>query len=217
MQHIDTRKSFHTKILLCLSSLTVILTADSEYVSIFNGENLDGWTYKKTRNYAEEVGYIVKDKQLIANGRSGNLYTNKRYKNYSFKFEFRLEPGKKANSGLGMRTEMDGSYPAKTRYEIQILDNHDPKYAKLKPYQYHGSIYGKVPAKRGFLKKAGEWNSQTVTVKDNQVTIILNGETIVDADLSNYPDKFKVKEGHLCIAGHLDGVAFRNLMIKELP
>ena len=69
---------------LSFFSLTVILTADSEYVSIFNGENLDGWTYKKTRNYAEEVGYVVKDKQLIANGRSGNLYTNKRYKNYSF-------------------------------------------------------------------------------------------------------------------------------------
>ena len=53
------------------------------------------------------------------------------------------------------------------------------------------------------FKKSRWWNSQTVTVKDNQVTIVLNGETIVDADLSKYPDKFKVKEGHLCIAGHL--------------
>lgn len=217
MHHINARKYLQSRILLCLFSLTTILTAESEFISIFNGKDLSGWTYKKTKHYAEEVGYIVKDKQLIANGRSGNLYTNKRFKNYTFKFEFRLEPGKKANSGLGMRTEMDGSYPASSRYEIQILDNHAPKYAKLKPHQYHGSIYGKVPAKRGFLKKAGEWNSQTVTVNGNQVTIVLNGETIVNTDLSKYPEKFKVKEGHLCIAGHLDGVAFRNLKIKELP
>ncbi|MCM8530037.1 MAG: DUF1080 domain-containing protein [Lentisphaeraceae bacterium] len=187
------------------------------FCSIFNGKDLDGWTYKKTKNYNEENGYVVKEQQLIANGRCGNLYTNKRYKNYTLKFDFRFEPGKNANSGLGMRTEIDGSYPFRSRYEIQILDNHSPKYSKLKPYQYHGSIYGKVPAKKGFLKKSGEWNSQSVTVNANQVTITLNGEVIVDVDLSKYPDKFKIKEGHLCIAGHMDGISFKNLKLKELP
>ena len=207
------------KIFLYITLLSTCIFAETErgFVSIFNGKDLSGWTYKKTKNYNEEKGYIVKDKKLIANGRCGNLYTNQKYKNYIFQFEFLLEPGKNANSGLGMRTEMDGSYPAFSRYEIQILDNHAPKYSKLKPSQYHGSIYGKAAAKRGFLKKAGEWNKQTVSVIGDHVKIVLNGEVILDTDLSKYPEKFRVKEGHLCIAGHMDGIAFRNLKIKELP
>lgn len=190
--------------------------ATTDFVSIFNGKDLTGWTYMKTKHSNEEVGYVVKDGLLIANGRCGNLYTNKRYGNYSFRFEFRFDKGQEAKSGLGMRTEMDGSHPADSTYVIQILDNHAPKYATLKPWQYHGSIYGKRAAKRGHLKPTGEWNSQVVIVNGNEVTVLLNGTVILDSDLSREPAQFRKKEGHLCIAGHMDGVSFRNLKIKEL-
>ena len=206
----------------CLLALLLTLvgcTSDTSdgYVSIFNGKNLDGWTYMKTKHYNEEVGYIVQNGEMITNGKCGNLYTNERYKNYSFRFEFKFTEGKLGNSGLGMRTEMDASYPSGTNFELQILDNSNPKYAKLKPYQYHGSVYGKVPAKRGFLKPRGEWNTQEVTVIGDHVKITLNGTVILNADLSKYPEKLRKKEGHLLLAGHNDGVSFRNLRIKELP
>lgn len=211
-------KAIPFTILLILTILVACASdKDKGFDAIFNGENLDGWTYKKTKNYKEEVGYVVKNGELITNGRSGNLYTNKRYKNYILKFEFRFEKGKDNNNGLGMRTEIDGIAPAHSAFEIQILDNSSPKYTKLKPYQYHGSIYGKVPAKKGFLNPVGEWNSQEVTINGNMLTVILNGTLITKADLSEYPEKFRKKEGHLCLAGHKDGVSFRNMKIKELP
>ncbi|MCM8531132.1 MAG: DUF1080 domain-containing protein [Lentisphaeraceae bacterium] len=209
------------KLLLTLLLFTFLLSCSSsksdEFKSIFNGKNLDGWTYKKTKNYKEEKGYIVKNGELITNGRAGNLYTNKRYKNYSLKFQFKFEKGKDNNNGLGLRTEMDGSAPALSSFEVQILDNSSPKYTKLKPYQAHGSVYGQVPAKKGFLKEIGEWNSQEVTINQNQLKVILNGYLITKADLSLLPIKTLPKEGHLCLAGHKDGVSFRNIKIKELP
>lgn len=40
--------------------------------------------------------------------------------------------------------------------EIQILDNSAKKYAKLKEYQFHGSLYTLQAAKREGLKP-GPW------------------------------------------------------------
>ena len=67
--------------------------------------------------------------------------------------------------------------------ELQILDNTAEIYKDLKPYQYHGSVYGVVPAKRGYLKPIGEWNRQMVIANGNHIIVILNGVTIVDGDI----------------------------------
>ena len=106
------------------------------------------------------------------------------------------------------------------------MENTHPKYDKLKPYQYHGSIYGVVPARRGFLNPIGEWNFEEVTAKDNQITVKLSGETIVRTNINEvsaggtmdgrkHPGLLR-KKGHIGFLGHGDHVEFRNLRIKEL-
>ena len=52
--------------------------------------------------------------------------------------------------------------------ELQVLDDTHREYAKLDPRQFHGSAYGMVAAKRGFLRPVGEWNFQEVTVKGSR-------------------------------------------------
>jgi hypothetical protein len=111
--------------------------------------------------------------------------------------------------------------------ELQILDHDSPRYTGwLKDYQHHGSIYGVVPAKTGFLKPVGEWNYQEVTAKGKQITIKLNGGTIVDADIEKastpktidgqkHPGLLR-ESGRIGFAGHGDRVEFRNLRIKSL-
>jgi hypothetical protein len=108
--------------------------------------------------------------------------------------------------------------------EIQILDNSGSHYGNLKPYQYHGSIYGVVPAKRGFMKPVGEWNSEEIMCKGSHVRVTMNGEVIVDADISKI-DKpmdghehpgLKRKKGYIGFLGHGARVEFRNIRIKEL-
>ena len=186
---------------------------------LFNGENLDGWVGNKT-DYVVENGQITiyPDK-----GGSGNLMTEKEYANFSFRFEFKLTPG--GNNGLGIRAPLDGDAAYKGM-EIQILDNTADKYKDLHEYQYHGSVYGVIPAKRGFLKPVGEWNSEEVIAEGSHIKVILNGEVIVDGDIKEASkggtldgkkhSGLKKKKGHIGFLGHGDVVSFRSIRIKEL-
>ncbi len=110
--------------------------------------------------------------------------------------------------------------------ELQILDNEDPMYKDLHVYQYHGSIYGTIPAKRGYLKPVGEWNYEDVIVKGPKIKVILNGTTILDADITEarkngaadgkpHPG-LQRDSGHIGFLGHGDVVSFRNIRVKDL-
>ena len=187
------------------------------FVSLFNGTDLSNWT-GATNAYFVEDGKIACRKHT-----KGNLYTQKQYGNFVLRFEFKLTPG--ANNGLGIRASLSGD-AAYAGMEIQIIDNTADKYKNLKPYQYHGSIYGVVPARRGFLKPVGEWNCEEVIAKGPQITVNLNGTTIVDADIekASTPQTIDAKDhpglkrakGHIGFLGHGDYVEFRNIRIKEL-
>lgn len=186
---------------------------------LFNGTNLNGWVGNKT-------DYIVEEDHIVIypdRGGKGNIYTEKEYADFIFRFEFKLTPG--ANNGLGIRAPLKGN-AAYGGFELQIIDNTTDKYGKLKPYQYHGSLYGVAPAKVGFQKPVGEWNQQEVYVKGTLVKVILNGEMILDYDYQDAIDNGTMdnqehpgllrKSGHIGFLGHGDIVRFRNIRIKEL-
>lgn len=188
------------------------------FVSLFNGKDLSNWAGNE-HSYTVEDGTIV-----IRPAKSGgNLYTEKEYADFIYRFEFKLTPG--ANNGLGIRTPMEGD-AAYAGYELQILDNTAEVYAELQPYQYHGSVYGIIPAKRGYLKPVGEWNCEEVYVKGDKIRITLNGTVIVDGDLkeaskngtADHKDHpgLKRTSGHIGFLGHGSLLWFRNIRIKEL-
>ena len=132
-----------------------------------------------------------------------------------------------ANNGLGIRTPLKGD-AAYVGMELQILDNEAAIYRNLRPYQYHGSVYGVIPAKRGFLKPVGEWNYQEVKAVGNRITITLNGEVILDGDLAEASNNGTAtidnrehpgllnKSGHIGFLGHGSPLKFRNLRIKDI-
>ncbi|WP_298648778.1 DUF1080 domain-containing protein [uncultured Proteiniphilum sp.] len=186
---------------------------------LFDGTNLDQWTGNK-RDYAVESGNIVLHP---SQGSGGNLYTSDQFDNFVFRFEFMLTPG--ANNGLGIRTPLEGD-AAYVGMELQILDNEAPIYEQLAIYQYHGSVYGVIPATRGFLKPVGEWNYQEVIADGDHIKVILNGTTILDGnirkasqngtlDKREHPGLLN-KTGHIGFLGHGSKVKFRNIRIKEL-
>lgn len=188
------------------------------FVPLFNGRDLEGWT-GDTKGYAAENGRIVIHPELG----SGNLYTAREYADFTLRFEFKLTPA--ANNGLGVRAPLEGD-AAYAGMEIQILEDGSPVYWGLRPYQYHGSIYGVVPARRGFLRPPGEWNAEEVTVKGRRVQVVVNGATIVDADLdqasaggmidhNEHPGLARTS-GHIGFLGHGSIVEFRDIRIKEL-
>lgn len=198
------------------------LTAEEKaegFVALFNGRNLDNWEGNKESYIAEDAMIVVKP----SDGSGGNLYSEKEYADFIFRFEFRLTPA--ANNGLGIRTPLSGD-AAYVGMELQILDNTAPVYANLQPYQYHGSVYGVIPAKREFLNPVGDWNYEEVLVKGTQIKITLNGTVIVDGDIAGPRDNgtldhndhpgLKNKTGHIGFLGHGSELKFKNIRIKDL-
>lgn len=196
-----------------------VAAADDGFVSLFDGKSLAGWV-GATDAYAVEGGAIV-----CKTGTAGNLLTAKEYADFVLRFEFKLTPG--ANNGLGIRCPLKAQGNLHLEgTELQILDHNHPKYAGLKAYQYHGSVYGIEPAKKDYLKPLGEWNQQEVTVHGRRIRVDLNGTTIVDVDLDaatangtldgqEHPG-LKRPTGHIGFLGHGDRVELRSIRIKNL-
>jgi hypothetical protein len=191
------------------------------YKVLFDGTNMFSWT-GNTAEYVTENGNLAMSPKP-GKGSGGNLYTKEEFSDFVFRFEFQLTPG--ANNGLGIRTPLEGD-AAYVGMELQILDNEAPMYKDLHVYQYHGSVYGVLPAKRGFLKPTGEWNYQEVIVKGPNIKVILNGKVILDGDITearkngpadkqNHPGLLRDK-GHIGFLGHGSPLKFRNIRIKDL-
>ncbi|MDR2423997.1 MAG: DUF1080 domain-containing protein [Prevotellaceae bacterium] len=191
------------------------------FVPLFNGIDMDGWI-GNLKDYIARNGAIA---CVPVNGGHGNLYTAKEYADFVLRFEFKLTPA--ANNGLGIRTPTEGD-AAYEGMELQILDNEADVYKNLAKYQYHGSVYGVIPAKRGYLKPTGEWNVQEVVANGNKIKVTLNGTVILDGDIAAASKNFTEtidkqkhsglsnKKGHIGFLGHGSEVEFKNIRIKEL-
>ena len=199
---------------------------------LFDGTDLDKWHGGKA-NYLPIDGAIY----VSANyGTEGNLYTNKKYSDFVFRFEFCfVRPG--INNGVGIRTK-DGVDAAYDGMEIQILDHDDPIYKGLREYQVHGSVYGIIPAKRIKHKPLGEWNYEEIRAEGDHITVTLNGEVLVDGNIreacqghnmapeEGKPNPFTVdhqshpglfnEEGFISFCGHGEGLKLRNIRVLDL-
>ena len=190
-----------------------------DFKVLFDGTNMFEWVGNKTDYFIQNGELVVDPKK----GGKGNLYTKDEYSDFDFRFEFQLTPG--ANNGLGIRTPMEGD-AAYVGTEIQILDNEAEIYKDLHEYQYHGSAYGIIPAKRGYLKPMGEWNYEEVRVQGSKIKVTLNGTVILDGDLAeaskngtadhkDHPG-LRRTSGHLGFLGHGSELKFRNIRVKDL-
>ncbi len=206
-----------------ISGNSVAVLSDAEkkqgFAMLFDGTNLEQWTGDTSGYRLEEGNIVVHPEQHGA----GNLFTKEEYADFEYRFEFQLTPG--ANNGLGIRAPLQGD-AAYAGMELQILDNEAQKYKNLQPYQYHGSVYGVIPAKRGYLLPTGDWNKQEVIVKGTKIKVILNETVILDGDIKeasingtadhqNHPG-LKRTAGHIGFLGHGDVVRFRNIRVRKL-
>ncbi len=201
---------------------THIAVSDGGFKPLFDGKSLEGW---KVVNGKEGAYGVTNGILYCARGSGGNLMTEKEYENFVLRFEFKLEEG--SNNGLGIRAPLEGD-AAYLGMEIQILDEvaaEKGKWGRLKPEQFHGSIYDVVAAEKGALLPPGQWNAQEVVADGRQIKVTLNGKTILDVDINNIKDPIRIAKhpglfrprGHIGFLGHGDYVEFRNIRIKELP
>ena len=207
---------------VCAAFMAVNVSAATEegFTSLFNGKDLTGWKLMS----GVGPGYVVQDGVIVcpADG-GGNLMTEKEFSNFILRFDVKLTAA--GNNGIGIRAPLEG-HAAADGMEIQVLDNEHKSYMNLNPWQYHGSVYGFFPAKRGYQKALGEWNEEEIIADGRHIKVTLNGEVILDENLNTYNSNHQKMlnqcgmlrdTGHIGFLGHGTHVEFRNIRVKELP
>lgn len=179
---------------------------DKDYTPLFNGKDFTGFKFAPANIDAAKT-WSVKDGTIVCTGKpNGYFYTEKSYKNYSLKLDFKY-PDKPGNSG----------------YLIHITGEHKvwPKCVEVQG-QYSGvcSIFpisgAKGPrgddaeARKKATKPANEWNSVEIVSKDGKLTSYLNGTKIADVG------PFDVTEGPIGFQSEGAEIHFKNIRIKEL-
>lgn len=136
-------------------------------------------------NAATPEGWGFTDGVLVAKNHD-TLWTKDAYGDFVLDLEFKVE--KEANSGVFLRSGDTKNVLA--ALEIQVHESADgSKYGMV------GAIYDAMPPSKSAAKPVGEWNHYTITCKGPQVTVVLNGETIIDANLDNWPEVGKNPDG----------------------
>ena len=119
-----------------------------------------GWSFKDG-----VLSNRVTQKDTTPHGRGINIMT-KRADFYDFKIEYDVRVPKKANSGVYLRG----------RYELQTKDSFGL------PLDCHNmaALYGRLTPTVSAEKPAGEWQHVTAILANRHITVVLNGQTIID-------------------------------------
>lgn len=188
----------------------------SQFTPLYNGKDLTGW--KTTGNWIPQA-----DGSLLIQPREGEkgwqrydayLFSNKRYKDFVMDFEYSYPPG--GNSGFYFRVA-DLSDPVGKGIEAQILDS-SQKEGPLTSHDHGGIVKTKAAAKKNMSRPPGEWNRMVVTCIGSHCQIELNGEKIVNVDLSKTPMSDRPLSGYIGFQDHgqPNNILFRNIRIRDL-
>lgn len=120
------------------------------------------------------------------------IWTKDPYENFVLDLEFRMADA--ANSGVIVYcSDRENWIP--NSVEIQILDDHSPKWSKVPDTWRCGGLFGhSVPMKRA-VRKAGRWNRMTILCRGQHIRVWLNGLLVTDADLKNWTSAKKNPDG----------------------
>jgi len=194
---------------------------DEGWISLFNGENLDGW------KASEKPGsFTVKDGVLVVNGPRSHLYYNGLVRRHNFQnFEFRADvmTTKGSNSGIYFHTQFQQDNWPDKGFECQVNTSHtDPKKT--------GGLYNvkdvivKDLTKEDAPSKDNQWFNYYIKVEGKHVIIKIDGKTTVDwtqpedyVPPTGMPGR-KIGQGTIAIQGHdpKSLVYFKNIAIKPL-
>lgn len=201
------------------------------YVSMFNGKDLTGWKglvadpIKRSKMSETELAkaqikadeqmkqdWFVEDGCIVFDGKGyDNLCTIKQFGDFEMFVDWKLDPkGLEADAGIYLRGTP----------QVQIWDT---ARVNVGAQVGSGGLYNNKTNRSTPLKvadnKLGMWNTFYIKMIGDRVTVLLNGELVVDNEiLENYWDRnqsiFPVEQIEL--QAHGSKVYYRDLYIKEL-
>ena len=209
--------------------LSTARAAEEGFAWLFDGKDLSAWKSSPNSHWVVDDGVItLADRNDGKLNNADYLWTKEKYANFIIELEFKVPDGY-ANSGVFLRTS-DLSDPVYTGIEVQVSNSFGRKISRGGTA---GAIYDCLAPTKNAIKKAGEWNRYRITCQDNQITVVLNGQQVLDMDLDRWteprknpdgtPNKYRkalkdfAREGHVGLQDHGRPVWYRNIRIKRLP
>jgi len=165
-------------------------------ITLFDGTNMTAWKALGENQWKVIEGVLTSTKP------GSNLSTMQAFNDFKLHIEFKYQ--KTGNSGVYLRG----------RYEVQIEDN-----AGMEPANDHiGGIYGFLAPNEDAAKAAGEWQSFDITLVGRQVTVALNGRTVIcRQDIPGITggalDSDEGAPGPLVLQGDHQPVEFKNIVL----
>ncbi len=187
---------------LCLSSCQ-----PSKTISLFNGENLDGWV-----NYGEEKWYVENGELICESGPAaqyGYLGTTEFYDDFELSLEFKQEAN--GNSGVFIRSTVEGTKVS--GWQVEVAPPGSNTGGIYESYG-RGWLIQPEPEKDAALKM-GEWNQMKIRVDGDTVTSWLNGTEMVHL----VDEKIGEGKGGIALQIHDGGgikVRWRNIELTPL-
>jgi len=206
------------------------------WVLLFDGKSMDGWRKCNATEMAsnwkiDDQSMKVCQGEKKGSGQGGDiLFANKKFANFELSVDWKIS--EEGNSGIFYYVvEVPGQPIYIAAPEVQLLDNWNASDNKLTNH-LAGSLYDMLPALPQNAKRAGEWNTTVIRVKDGKVTHTQNGVKVCEYELwtpawyemvanSKFKDweGFKngpAKEGYIGLQDHGYDCWFRNIKIREL-
>lgn len=203
-QIMKSSRSLTISLLMCTFSIAMV---KAQEVSLFNGQNLDGWVKHGTEKWYVENGDLISESG--PDQKYGYLSTKKYYKDFILNVEFKQESN--GNSGVFIRSTVDGVKVQGWQVEVAPKGKHTGGI-----YESYGRGWLIKPeVEKEEVLKEGEWNKMKIKVKGSKVISWLNGAKMVDID----DETIGKGEGGIALQIHSGGgikVRWRNLQIKEL-
>ena len=178
-----------------------------EAVSLFNGDNLDGWQVHGTERWHVENGELVCESGPDAE--YGYLKTTRTFRDFDLTLDFKQEAD--GNSGVFFRAGVEGTIVSGWQTEV------------APPGLFTGGIYESYG--RGWLVqpdpaldealRMGEWNTLRVRAVGDRVTTWLNGTRMVDFE----DEQIGAGEGSIALQIHDGGgikVRWRNIRVVDI-
>lgn len=193
--------------LLILFFFGIAFSTHAQSISLFNGENLDGWQIHGTEKWYVEDGELVcesgPDKAY------GYLSTTDYYDDFELSVDFKQEAN--GNSGIFFRSTLEGVKISGWQVEVAPPGSHSGGV-----YESYGRGWLIKPdPKKDMALKMGEWNTMKIRLQGDTVTTWLNGtEMIVLTD-----EKIGDGKGAIALQIHDGGgikVRWKNLILNRL-
>ena len=187
----------------------------SQFQSLFNGKNLDGWNTKGNWLVEGDGSLMIRPRE----GETGwqrydaYLWSDRKYKDFILDLEYAYPPD--GNSGVFFRVG-DTADPVKQGIEVQILDTFGVEDAM--GAHDHGGVISTVGPTKNMSLPPYQWNHMVIQCVGSHLQVELNGEKIIDTQLDESPVKDRPLEGYIGLQDHgqPNNLRFRNIRIQEL-